>query len=153
MKKHHVLVAAAALAVAVPFAPSALAGPYTDDLSKCLVAKTTSDDKNRLMAWVFAAIALNPSVAPMASVTPAQRTAINADMARLFEALMTDTCRGEAQAAVKYEGKSAIEASFTVLGQVAGRELFASPAVAQGLAELDSLIDKKKMEDLFDTSG
>ena len=44
-----------------------------------------------------------------------------------------------------YEGEGTIEASFSVLGQVASRELFANPSVSPGLAELDKYIDAERM--------
>lgn len=36
-----------------------------------------------------------------------------------------------------------------MLGQVAGRELFGSPDVSKGMAELDNLVDEEKMEAVF----
>ena len=150
MKSHRIAVATAMLLAGNALTPSpALAGPYTDDLSKCLVANTTESDKTTLMTWIFAAISLNPTVAPMAHITPAKRKQINADMGKLFMSLMTETCRSQSQAAYKYEGNSALETSFSVLGQVAGRELFSSPEVAKGMGELDAQIDKKKLQEVF----
>jgi hypothetical protein len=143
------ILSVALLAGATLMPRPALAGPYTDDLSKCLVAQTTSDDKATLMTWIFSAISLNPGISKMANITPAQRHKINAEMARLFETLMTERCRAESQQAYKFEGESSIEAGFSVLGQVAGRELFNSPEVTGGMSELDTLIDKKKMESVF----
>jgi len=137
------------LATAALLPRPALAGPYTDDLSKCLVSQTTEQDKATLMTWIFSAISLNPNISKLANITPAQRHQINADMARLFETLMTERCRAESMQAYKYEGSTAIESGFTVLGQVAGRELFNSPDVTKGMSELDSLIDKKKMQSVF----
>ena len=32
----------------------ALAGPYSDDLTKCLVRSTTNADRNALVKWMFA---------------------------------------------------------------------------------------------------
>lgn len=142
-------VCAALLAGATLLPRPALAGPYTDDLSKCLVANTTADDKTTLVTWIFSAISLNPGVAKMANITPKQRHQINVSMAKLFETLMTERCRTESQQAYKYEGDAAISAGFEVLGQVAGRELFSSPDVSKGMAELDTLVDKKKMEAVF----
>jgi hypothetical protein len=147
----HTLSATLLIAAAAMSGP-AIAGPFTDELSKCLVSKTTAEDKTTLMTWVFAAIALNPNVSQFAAISPQQRDQIDANMARMFENLMTQTCKTEAQAAVQYEGNSAIEAGFNVLGQVAGRELFANPEVAKGMAGLQSHIDSKKLESVFGTA-
>lgn len=54
---------------------SAHAGPYSDDLGKCLVASTTAADKGALVKWMFATAALHPAVKSVASVTPASAAA------------------------------------------------------------------------------
>lgn len=142
-------VGAVLLVASAAMSAPAIAGPFTDELSKCLVSKSTVDDKTTLVTWIFAAISLNPGVSQYATISAPQRDQIDVDMARLFENLMTQTCRTEAQAAVKFEGAAAVEAGFNVLGQVAGRELFASPEVGKGMAGLQSHIDSKKLEAVF----
>jgi hypothetical protein len=143
---------AASVVVMLGFAAhTAVAGPYSDDLARCLVGKTTNDDKTTLMTWIFSAISLNPAISQMAAISPAQRKQIDSNMAALVEHLMTETCRSEARTAVQYEGSSAIEHGFGVLGEVAGRELFASPEVAKGLANLDKYVDPEKIKAVFST--
>ena len=85
----------------------------------------------------------------MVSVTERQRNKLNKSIAKLFERLLTDSCRKETQAAYKYEGKSTISTSFNLLGQVAGRELFSDPSVTKSVSGLAQYIDQKKMNDLF----
>ena len=117
------------------------AGIYGDDLGKCLVESSSEQDKQQLVEWIFFAIALNPDIAPYATITPEQRTAANKGMARLFEKLVGETCAKQASAALKYEGPSAFGSSFELLGQVAGRELFASPEGAAGTAAFAEQLD------------
>ena len=102
-----------------------------------------------LMTWLFAAIALNPKVAPMVNMTAEQREKINSDTGKLFERLLTETCKPEAQVAVKNEGTSAIEAGFRVFGEVAARELFSEPLVAEAMAKFDKYIDMEKINAVF----
>ena len=45
-----------------------------------------------------------------------------------------------------YGKTAALQTGFQILGQVAARELFADPNVAQGLAELEQYIDSRKIE-------
>lgn len=134
-------------------APRAYAGVYTDDLSKCLVSKTTPAQKSILVNWMFSAMARNPAVARFVSIPESERDAFDEDMAKLFESLLIDTCRSEAQAAVKNEGSQAIGAGFNVLGQVAGRELFANPEVASAMNDLDKYIDMTKIGTVLDSAG
>lgn len=127
----------------------AQAGPYTDDLSKCLVASTTTADKNALVKWMFATAALHPAVKSIASITPAERDAFTRSTAHLFERLLTESCRAPAQQAMKYEGAMALQTGFQMLGQVAARELFADPSVAGGLAEFGSHLNGQKLQQLL----
>ncbi|MGW8248877.1 MAG: hypothetical protein ACWGOV_12300 [Acidiferrobacterales bacterium] len=137
------------LALASFASVSAQAGIYGDDMAKCLVRSTTTQDRSVLVKWIFAAAASNPEVKSMVSVSEHQRNRLNKSIAKLFERLLTDSCRKETQAAYKYEGKATISSSFNLLGQVAGRELFSDPNVTKSVSGLAQYIDKEKMNDLF----
>ena len=122
------------------------AGPYADDLAKCLVRSTTSKDKTVLVQWMFAMASLNPDVRQLSTVTTPQRTELNQRFADMVKALLTKSCLKETRDAVQYEGPTTLETSFSVLGQVAGRELFASPNVAAGMKELEGMLDIKSLQ-------
>lgn len=145
-RNHAKRIGQAALLALVLHAGVAQAGPYSDDLAKCLVESTTAADKNALVKWMFATAALHPAVKSIASVTDAERAQSTRSTAELFVKLLTESCRAQAQQAVKYEGATALQTGFQILGQVAARELFADPNVAQGLAELEQYIDSRKIE-------
>lgn len=121
------------------------AGVYTDDLSRCLVDSSTPSDKTTLVKWMFTSMALHPDVKPMSAVTPEQRDLANKAVADMFMKLMTETCLEQSKKAIQYEGEFAIQQGFTILGQVAGKELFANPNVAQALSGLGKHIDGKKL--------
>lgn len=126
------------------------AGPYADDLGKALVARTTSSEKVVLVRWLFIAMSLHPEVKGLATISDQQREEANRAVAKMIERLLTDTCAVEAREAVKYEGASAIERSFQLFGEVAGRELFSNPAVAVGAAEMGKYLNADKMKKAFD---
>ena len=134
------------IAMAFLFAAPAVAGPYTDDLSKCLVRSTTPEEKSLLVQWMFANMALHPDVKYLAHVTPAERARLNQKIALLFESLLTRSCLSEAKDAVRNEGPSAFEESFSILGQVAGRDLSAHPQVGAGFAEFGKMVNGPKIE-------
>jgi hypothetical protein len=134
--------------LALSWGPAVNAGPYSDDLSKCLVAKTTEADRVAFVQWMFSAAALHPAVRPIASITPEQLDAANKRTADLFMKLLTESCRTESGAVIKYEGLAAFQSSFQVLGQIAGNELFASPEVAAGMSGLEKYFDKEKLQSL-----
>ena len=41
------------LAALLSASQASYAGPYTDDLSKCMVAATTDQDRGNLVEWIF----------------------------------------------------------------------------------------------------
>jgi len=125
---------------------AALAGPYADDLSKCLVSSTTSKDKTDMVRWLFATAALHPDVASIASVSANQRVEMTRAVGATFERLLTVACRTQYRDAVKYEGDQALVTAFQILGGVAMRELMGHSAVAKGMGELDTYVDKDKLK-------
>lgn len=129
------------------------AGLYADDLSRCLVEKTTAEDKNTLVRWVIATTTLHPAVQPIARVSAESRARANRDTARIFERLLTESCLDQTRQAVKIEGAAAIQSGFQTLGQVAMAELFADPKVADALGELDRQIDVKKLRNALEAKN
>jgi hypothetical protein len=124
---------------------SAHAGVHGDDLTRCVVSSATHEEKLALVEWMFFAIALNPTIAPLAEIPPERRDAADRSTARLFEKLLSESCVEQARAAVKYEGNGAIGEAFKLLGQVAAQEMFADPAVSRGAEKFAEHIDTAKM--------
>jgi hypothetical protein len=149
--RHLLMSFAAAAAVCAP--GLAHAGIYTDEMSKCLVRTTTPQDQSDLVVWVFAAMSAHPSVKTYANITEPQRVEITKKASGLMERLLIDRCRKETVEALKYEGSSAIEQSFGVLGQVAMRGLMGDPQVAQNFSSLAEYVDEAKFEALFKEAG
>jgi len=121
---------------------SSKAGIYTDDLSRCLVESATSEDKITLVRWMFTSMALHPAIKDMANVNDSQRENANKEIAKLLVSLLTVKCLDVSKKAIKYDGTGAIQVSFSLLGQIAGKELFSNPDVAKALSALDEYIDK-----------
>ena len=132
--------------LAASMAMPVFAGPFGDDMAKCLVRATTSEDKTTLVKWMFAVMSVHPDVKAFAQVPEAARARLNSQMGTLMTALLTDRCAKESREAVKNEGMSAIESSFNVLGQVAAQELFTNAEVTAGLTEFSKNIDEKKLK-------
>lgn len=139
---------AAALLGGLAYALPAQAGPYADDLSKCLVSSTSKDDRAALVTWMFAAASAHPAVKSLATVTPKQLDDANKRVAGLFMHLLTESCKSQTEQAMQYEGASTLQASFQVLGQVAGQELFASPEVGAAMAGLGKYVDEARLKEL-----
>jgi hypothetical protein len=140
-----------ALSLVVATVPS-LAGPFADDMAKCLVRSTTPADKTMLVQWIVVAMTLHPEVKQFSSVTPAQRDTLNRQIGELMISLLTDRCQTESREALKNEGMSTIESSFRVLGQVAAQALFTHPDVVSGMAEFGKAVDGEKMKALIESA-
>jgi hypothetical protein len=108
---------------------SAVAGVYADDLGKCLIAHTDEQDRIALIKWYFAAMSAHPAVRSFVTMTPEQRDEANRGMVELTSRLLTVDCRKESLAAIKYEGKSAFEGSFNLLGQISQKSLMSQEVV------------------------
>jgi hypothetical protein len=131
----------------------ASAGVYTDQLSKCLVDSTTTEDRTMLVKWLFTAASVHPAISSLSTVTAADRDTANQVIADLFVKLLTESCRDPAKTALKFEGAVTIQQSFQVLGQVAGMELFSNPQVAAVMTELDKHFDPAKLKVLTDEAA
>lgn len=126
----------------------AFAGVFTDDMSRCLVEKTTLEDKTALVQWIFVAMSRHPSVVSLTKVTEDDIKLSNQRAGALFMKLLTESCVDVTKKAIKAEGPIAIQVSFQVLGQAAVGELFTSTEVSKVMAGLDQYLDSKKLEAL-----
>lgn len=126
----------------------ATAGPYADDMAKCLVKSATSADRSTFMKFLFAALSLHPDVASLANVSAAQRDGITQDTGALLQRLLTEDCRAETTQAIQNEGPQTVDYAFQIFGQVIGRGLFGDPHVAEGMKGLSASLDVEKLKAL-----
>ena len=145
MKKTVALICAVLSVIALA-STEAAAGPYSDEMAKCLVRSTTASEKNALIKWIFVAAALHPEVKGISSVTEEQREELSRSTGKLVERLISESCKTETQEAVKYEGPSVFQSAFSVLGQVASQGLFTDPSVNAYMSEFLKYIDKAKVQ-------
>lgn len=131
------------------FSSNSQAGPFTDKLSICLVENTSIADKRVLIKWVFGAMASHPDVQKFSSIPESSTLQTNKKTAALFMDLLTIRCGQEAKEATKYEGDSAIEASFGVLGEVAMSELTGHPNVTQYMMGFTQYLNEKRLSKIY----
>jgi hypothetical protein len=139
-------VARAALLAAVGLvaAGPAGAGPYADDLSKCMVRTSNPADRAEFVKFLFSAMAQHPDVSSMANIPPAQMEATLKATGELIQRLLLQSCRTEAQQAIRYEGMQAVFSSFQFYGQAMAAELFGNPIVAAKMKDLNKYLDADK---------
>lgn len=126
----------------------AAAGPFADDMAKCLVNSTSPQDRTVLVKWIFSIIALHPDLSAMSSVSAKQRDDISRSAGALFQRLLVESCRSQTQLALQNEGQQTIQYAFQVLGQVATTGLFSDPHVAEGTKDLAKYLDEEKLKAL-----
>lgn len=147
--RRRMLAAAACYAFVAP----AMASPLGDDLARCLVERTTVQDRADLVRWIFGAVAAHPAVSSVVTVAEDQRSASSKTMAGLMMRLLTEDCLQPTKAAIAAEGQATIEKSFQVLGELAGRELFNDPAVSAVVQEFTQHLDTQKLQMVFGNSN
>jgi hypothetical protein len=146
------IMAAACVAVLGAAAP-ARAGVYADELTKCLVKSTTEADKAKLVEWIFSAMAADPSLKSLSSVSPEQRAALTRGFVEIFQRLVFADCRKEAVEGLKYEGDGVMQPSFSALGEIAMQRLMNGPSFQDTTAQMVTFMDKDKWTALFKEAG
>lgn len=131
----------------------AIAGPFADDMAKCLVNSTSEADRTDLVRWLYAAMSLNPALSSMASITAADRDELTQKAGALFSRLLLQSCRPQVVQAVRNEGPGAITYAFQILGEVAGRGIMTDSHVTQAMQNLGSTVDKAKLKELMTSAS
>lgn len=140
--------------VSVPAWPAlAHADAYADKLSHCLIHATTPADRKVVVRWAFATMALDPDVASMATVSPAQREAINRRAGDVVTDLLAGECSQPVQQALMFEGPAAARAAFETWARWAITGIAEEPHVMEGAGALLQYIDIGKLISLVPLQG
>ncbi|MGH8233826.1 MAG: hypothetical protein ACREPU_06485 [Rhodanobacteraceae bacterium] len=135
------------------FALPAHAGSYANALGQCLIHSTTPADRQTAVRWAFATMALDPDVAPLASITSAQRASINRRAGALVTDLLSRACSQPVQRALMFEGPTAVQTAFEAWARWAIAGVASGPQVMQGTAALIQYIDIGKLMTLVPLQG
>jgi hypothetical protein len=137
---------ASCLSVCVLGVPPVVAGPYADDLSKCLVEQTSENDRTSLVRWMYVAATRHPAVQKISVVTDKQLDDANRQMADLMSRLLTESCLEATKKSVKYEGEQTIGTACELLGQVAATELLGHADVVSAMSSLQEYFDQEALD-------
>ena len=129
-----------------------VAGPFTDNLSRCLVRSTSDGDIKKLVNWIFRVVADHPHIKNNVGnvYSQTQKTKADVHAAEIFTTLLTETCKGEAQEALKYEREIALFKSFETLGQVAMTKMMTDRNVMKSSQEFEKYLDLQKFLKVFE---
>lgn len=142
-----------ALAVLPLASLPAHAGAYADKLSQCLIHATTPADQKTVVRWAFATMALDPDVASMAAISPAQREAIDRKAGAVVTNLLAGACSQPVQQALMFEGVHGAQAAFEAWARWAITGIAEEPHVMQGAGALLQYIDIGKLMPLVPLQG
>ena len=123
-----------------------MAGPFGDDMAKCLVRSTSSKDNILLGRWLVRVYGEHSESKGLVYISDFDKKIIDRDVGKLFTRLLTQDCEFEAKKAYKYEGLSVMSNAFQVLGEVAGKELLEDRNVSKALKKFTEYVDYEKLE-------
>ena len=129
------------------------AGSYADKLSQCPIHATTPADQKVVVRWAFATMALDPDVASLAAIAPAQREAINRKAGAVVTNLLAGACSQPVQQALMFEGVHGAQAAFEAWSRWAITGIAGEPHVMQGAGALLQYIDIGKLMPLVPLQG
>ena len=142
-----------ALTALAPWSIPAHAGSYADKLSQCLIHATTPADQKVVARWAFATMALDPDVASLAAIAPAQREAINRKTGAVVTNLIAGACSQPVQQALMFEGVQGARIAFEAWARWAITGIAGEPHVMQGAGALLQYIDIGKLMPLVPLQG
>ena len=122
------------------------AGPFTDEMAKCLVTSTNDRDRTRLVKWIFRVYGDHPEVTYMVDLSDREKKVIDKDVADLFTRLLSEDCIYETKKALDYEGENVMFNAFQILGQVAAQGFNNNPDVMRSINEFVEMVDYEKLD-------
>ena len=75
------------------------AGPFGDEMARCLVSSTSNRDRNKLIKWIFRVYGDHPEVSYMVDLSDREKNIIDKDVADIFTRLLSEDCIDETKKA------------------------------------------------------
>ena len=121
------------------------AGPFGDEVARCLVTSTNNRDKTKLVKWIFRVYGDHPEVSYMVDLSDREKKVIDKDVAEIFTRLLSKDCRDETKKALYYEGDNVMSTAFSILGQAAAKGFNDDPTVKRSINKFTEFIDTEKL--------
>ena len=118
----------------------AIASPQADALGQCLVANTSTAERELMIQWMFLGMAQHQSLAGFLSDS-VNKEETDIMMGYLVQNVLTERCSEQMAALMQREGLSRFDESFELWGSVAMREMLTDPAVEAALLNFTKFID------------
>ena len=125
------------------------AGPFGDEMAKCLVTSTSNIDRTKLLKWMFRVYGEHPEVSYMVDLSDREKKVIDKDIADVFTRLLSEDCVDETKKALDYEGDNVMFTAFQTLGQVAAQGFNVNPIVERSINKFNEFIEYEKLDYLY----
>jgi hypothetical protein len=135
--------------ILISFNLNSFAGPFTDDFAKCLVTKTTAQEKTDLVKWIYVTISFHPQLSQMSNLTADDVEMANIRVADYMTNVFAYKCNDELNQAIKYEGEESVFYAFELLGELAMGELMQDQGVTAASELFIQYVDLSIFAELF----
>ena len=122
------------------------AGPFEDDMSRCLVMASSSKDNIILGRWLVRVYGEHGGSKDLTKLSDYKKEQIDKEVARLFTRLLSEDCKEETKKALRFEGEGVMFNAFRVLGEVAGKELIEDKNVSKAINKFTEYVDYEKLK-------
>ena len=122
------------------------AGPFGDEMAKCLVTSTSNRDRTKLVKWMFRVYGEHPEVSYMVDLSDREKKVIDKDIADVFTRLLSEDCVDETKKALDYEGENVMFTAFQALGEVAAQGFNVNPIVEKSINKFTEFIEYEKLD-------
>ena len=124
-------------------------GPFSDEFSRCIVTKTTSQEKTDLVKWIYVIISFHPQLKEMSGITSDDVEMANIRVADYMTNVFAYKCKDEMMDAIEYEGEESAMEAFKLLGEIAMMEIMSEQNVSYASELFIQYLDEQFFEDIF----
>tara|TARA_B100000900_G_scaffold402312_1_gene408029 strand:+ start:219 stop:662 length:444 start_codon:yes stop_codon:yes gene_type:complete len=124
-------------------------GPFSDEFSRCIITKTTSQEKTDLVKWIYVTISFHSQLSEMSNISSKDVEIANIRVAEYMTNVFAYKCKNEMLDAVEYEGEESATQAFKLLGEIAMREIMSEQNVSFASELFIQYLDEKIFENIF----
>ena len=124
-------------------------GPFTDEFAKCIVMKTTTQEKTDLVRWIYVTMSFHPQLMDLSNLTADDVEMVNIRVADYMTNVFAYKCNEELNMAIDYEGEESVYYAFELLGEIAMTELMEDQGVSAASELFIDYIDVSIFEQIL----
>ena len=124
-------------------------GPFTDEFAKCIVMKTTTQEKTDLVRWIYVTMSFHPQLMDLSNLTADDVEMANIRIADYMTNVFAYKCNEELNMAIEYEGEESVYYAFELLGEIAMTEVLEDEGVRAASELFIGYIDVSIFEEIL----